>query len=81
MHWAGFQETCHVERPWMLDYLDKPWTTDTSLTRRILDWDCTPDLDILRKIPDILSYRKTDPKGWEERNKSRNERRFQYSDS
>ena len=69
-----------VERPWMLDYLDKPWTTDTSLTRRILDWDCTPELDILRKIPDILSNLKSDPKGWEERNTSRNERRFQYLD-
>ncbi|TFH21894.1 MAG: NAD(P)-dependent oxidoreductase [Bacteroidia bacterium] len=76
-----FSGNMPVERSWMLDYLDKPWTIDTSLTRRILDWDCTPELDILRKIPDILSNLKTDPKGWEERNKSRNERRFQYSDS
>jgi nucleoside-diphosphate-sugar epimerase len=67
------------ERPWMLDYVDKPWTTDTSKTRRILDWDCTPELGILRKIPDILSNLRTDPKGWEERNISRNERRFFYS--
>ena len=69
------------ERPWMLDYVDKPWTTDTSKTRRILDWDCTPELGILRKIPDIQSNLRTDPKGWEERNISRNERRFFYSGS
>jgi len=66
------------ERPWMLDYIDKPWTTDTRHTRRILDWDCTPELDILRRIPVILNNRRTNPLGWEERNISRNERRFVY---
>ncbi len=66
------------ERPWMLDYVDKPWTTDTSLTRRTLDWDCSPELDILKKIPDILTNFKRDPEGWEERNISRNGRRFSY---
>jgi hypothetical protein len=70
-----------IERPWMLEYADKPWNTDTSLTRRTLDWDCTPELGILRKIPDILSIRKSDPSGWEKRNISRNERRFFYSGS
>jgi nucleoside-diphosphate-sugar epimerase len=67
------------ERPWMLDYVDKPWTTDTSKTRRILDWDCTPELGILRKIPDILRNLKRDPEGWERRNIARNERCFYYS--
>jgi nucleoside-diphosphate-sugar epimerase len=70
-----------IERPWMLEYADKPWNTDTSNTRRTLDWDCTPELGILRKIPDILSIRKSDPSGWEKRNISRNERRFFYSGS
>ena len=69
------------ERPWMLDYVDRPWTTDTSKTRRILGWDCTPELGILRKIPDILSNLRTDPEGWEERNISRNERLYFYSGS
>jgi len=69
------------ERPWMLDYVDKPWTTDTSNTRRILDWDCRPELGLMRKITDIQNNLKTDPKGWEERNISRNERRFSYSGS
>jgi len=67
------------ERPWMLGYADKPWNTDTSMTRQILDWDCTPELGILRKIPDILDIFIKDPKEWEERNISRNERRFSYS--
>jgi nucleoside-diphosphate-sugar epimerase len=69
------------EHPWMLDYVDKPWTTDTSKTRRILDWDCTPELGILTKIPDIQGNFKRDRKGWEERNIARNERRFFYSGS
>jgi len=67
------------ERPWMLDYVDKPWTTDTTKTRQILDWDCNPDLSILKKIPDILRNLRMDPGDWEKRNISRNERRFSNS--
>ena len=68
-----------IEQPWMLDYVDKPWNTDTSRTRQILDWDCSPELGILRKIPDIMNKLKADPKGWGKRNIARNERRFSYS--
>ena len=78
---GSFTGQMPIERPWMLDYVDKPWTTDTSKTRRTLDWDCAPELGILRKIPDILSNLRMDPKGWEERNISRNERRFLYTGS
>ncbi len=70
-----------VERPWMLDFVDKPWTIDASKTKSILDWDCTPELSILNKIPDIHSNLTKDPKGWEKRNISRNERRFLYYSS
>lgn len=66
------------ERPWMLDYVDRPWIADTSKTKSTLDWDCTPELGILRKIPDILSNLRANPKGWEERNISRNEGRYLY---
>jgi nucleoside-diphosphate-sugar epimerase len=66
------------ERAWMLDYIDKPWTVDTRNTRRVLGWDCSPELDVLRRIPEILNKRRKNPKGWEERNISRNERRFSY---
>ena len=68
------------ERPWMLDYLDKSWNADTAKTREILHWDCTPGRGILQKIPEIMSILRKDPKGWESRNISRNERRFTYSD-
>jgi len=66
------------ERPWMLDYIDESWTIDTSKTRQILDWDCTPELDILRRIKVILNKRRKSPQGWDERNISRNERRYIY---
>ncbi|MCK5691656.1 MAG: NAD(P)-dependent oxidoreductase [Bacteroidales bacterium] len=66
------------ERPWMLEYADRPWNTDTRKTRQTLDWDCTPELGILSKIPNILNNFKADPKVWEEKNISRNERRFSY---
>jgi len=59
------------ERPWMLDYVDKSWYADTAITRRTLDWDCTPGLGILQKIPDIMSNLRKDPKGWESRKKSK----------
>ncbi|MCP5003463.1 MAG: NAD(P)-dependent oxidoreductase, partial [Planctomycetes bacterium] len=28
------------ERPWMMDYVDKPWIVDNSYTRKKLDWEC-----------------------------------------
>jgi nucleoside-diphosphate-sugar epimerase len=68
------------ERPWMLDYADMSWSVDNAITRRILNWDCTPGLGILQKIPEIMSNLRKDPKGWESKNISRNERRFNYSD-
>jgi nucleoside-diphosphate-sugar epimerase len=67
------------ERPWMMDYVDRPWTIDTSETRQILDWDCAPELGILVKIADILENLQLDPKGWKKRNIARNERRYSYS--
>ena len=67
------------ERPWMLDYVDKTWTADTAITRRILHWDCTPSMGILQKIPDIMSNLRKDPKVWEKRNRSRNKGCFAYS--
>jgi nucleoside-diphosphate-sugar epimerase len=76
---GGISGSRPVERPWMLGYVDKPWNTDTSRTRQILDWDCSPELGILRKIPDIMNNLKADPKGWKKRNISRNDRCYSYS--
>ncbi len=67
------------EHPWMMDYVDRPWTIDTSETRQILDWDCTPELGILVRIADILENFQLDPEGWKRRNIARNERRYSYS--
>ncbi len=69
------------ERAWMLDHVDKSWTIDTSKTKRILDWDCTPELGILMKITDIMSNLRKNPKGWEKRNILRNERHYSYLES
>jgi nucleoside-diphosphate-sugar epimerase len=78
---GAFSGHMPFERLWMLDHVDKPWRIDTSKTRQILDWECTPELNILKKIPDILNNLKKDPKNWEERNISRNERRYSYLES
>lgn len=68
-----------VERPWMLEFVDRPWNTDTTRTRRLLDWDCSPEFHILNRIPAILNHLKKDPTGWEKRNLSRNEGNFSYT--
>jgi len=66
-----FSGNMPFERPWMLEYVDRPWITNTEKTRQILDWDCTPELGILEKIHVIMKRRKDDLNWWEERNISR----------
>lgn len=77
---AWFSGRKPFERPWMLDYINESWTVNNDYTRKILQWDCTPDLHLLRRIPDILDKRKSNPTAWEERNISRLDRRYEYKE-
>ncbi len=72
--WGEISGNRSYERPWMLDYVDKPWNTDPGRTQRILDWTCTGESDILEKIPVIMGNRRAHPKVWAERERSRMER-------
>ena len=69
------------EQLWMLDCVDKPWQVDTTQTRKVLNWDCTPGLGVLDKIPIVLGNLKSNPQEWEERNRRRNEAGYSYSPS
>lgn len=74
--WGLISGNRSYERPWMLDYVDKPWNTDPGHTQRMLDWTCTGDSDILEKIQVIMNHRSAHPKVWEERETARMERRY-----
>lgn len=76
--WGEITGHGSYERPWMLNYVDKPWNTDPGHTQRILDWACTGESDILEKIPVIMKNRSASPGVWEEREIRRMERRYSY---
>jgi nucleoside-diphosphate-sugar epimerase len=67
------------ERPWMLDYVDRPWVADTTYTRNRLGWDCSESLQIRERIPVLLSHFHNDRPLWERRNRERATRRYSYS--
>lgn len=67
------------ERPWMLDYVDRPWVVDAAHTRRRLDWSCTAGLGILDRLPVILEHFLGDRPLWVHRNRVRTEGRYAYS--
>lgn len=67
------------ERPWMLEFVDRPWVTDVSHTQNRLGWSCSPGMGILERLPIILHRFKERRSTWIERNKRRNIGRYAYS--
>ncbi len=76
--WGFLTRNMPCERPWMLQYVDRPWVADTSRTRATLSWDCTPGLGILDRLPLILSRVHQDRRTWEKHNRARNALRYAY---
>lgn len=66
------------ERPWMLDYVDRPWRVESARTRAALSWACRPDREVLAKMPELVRRMQADPAGWDWRNIERNEARYAY---
>jgi nucleoside-diphosphate-sugar epimerase len=56
------------ERLWMLRYLDRALTIDSSGTRAALGWAPTPRLHILRRLPFMIAKMKGEPHEWTFRN-------------
>jgi nucleoside-diphosphate-sugar epimerase len=75
--WLG-KLTGHMpdERPWMMDYADKPWKVDNSTTREVLDWEPNPENDILASVPRLAHKFTNQREAWERRKIRRNSRRF-----
>jgi len=57
-----------LEKPWMVEYIDKKLTIDASVTFNALNWKPTPRYHILRRLLFITEKMITHPKNWEFRN-------------
>ena len=57
------------ERPWMLKYLDKKLSIDSSFTRKALKWAPTRRLSIQRRLLYLIEKMKSDPEAWHSKNK------------
>jgi nucleoside-diphosphate-sugar epimerase len=66
------------ERPWMLEYVDRPWVVDTTYTRRKLGWSCAVGMGVVDRLPTMVEHFKRDRCTWEHRNRLRNEGRYAY---
>jgi nucleoside-diphosphate-sugar epimerase len=56
------------ERPWMMDYVDRPLVVDASRTHEVLGWSPTPRLHVLRRVLFMIENMKADPYEWDKRN-------------
>ncbi len=68
------------ERPWMLNFVDRPWVVDTSITQKKLNWRCSPGMGILERLPVILKRYEAQRRDWIQRNIRRNKGGYSYSD-
>lgn len=57
------------ERPWMIKYLDKKLSIDSSYTRKTLNWSPTKRLSIQRRLLYLIEKMKSDPTAWHSKNK------------
>ncbi|HPS77499.1 MAG TPA: NAD(P)-dependent oxidoreductase [Thermoanaerobaculaceae bacterium] len=58
------------ERPWMARYIDLEMTVDASRTRERLDWSPRPRLEILRRLPFLLTNFRLDVQEWNRLNRA-----------
>ena len=63
------------ERPWMLDFVDLKLDVDATTTYRRMNWSPSPELHILKRIPNMLKNKKTHPEEWKHRNEWREKRK------
>ena len=76
--WGKITGRMPDERPWMMDYADKPWKVDNSTTREILDWEPNTDNDILASLPRLAGKFANQREAWVRRKIRRILRQFLY---
>ncbi len=58
------------EKSWMIKYIDKKLNVDSSLTRKILEWEPAPRYHITRRLLFILEKMKSHPDEWHLKNEA-----------
>ena len=66
------------ERAWMINYVDRPLRVDTTYTRNKLDWEPTPGLHILERLPVLMHNFVNHYRKWDTRNVKRNDQNYDY---
>lgn len=79
MIFGSFVNKMPFEQIWMLKFIDYPWIVDNSFTQKKLGWHCSPDMDILERLPVILKHYNEQKQIWTERNIIRNLGEYFYS--
>jgi nucleoside-diphosphate-sugar epimerase len=67
------------ERAWMINFVDRPIRVDTAYTRKKLDWNPTPGLHILERLPVLMKNFTNQHRQWDARNIRRNEQEYEYN--
>jgi nucleoside-diphosphate-sugar epimerase len=58
------------ERQWMARYIDQAMNIDASRTRGRLDWSPRPRLEVVRRLPFLLTNMRLDPQEWNRLNRA-----------
>ena len=69
-----------IERQWMFKFTDRTFNIDNTYTRSQLDWDCDPERDILKKLPELCAQMESDRQVWRMRNELRFGRQYDWVD-
>ncbi len=59
------------EQPWMAQYIDRPWVTDSRATEQKLGRLPGAGIELLDRLPAMVGNRMRDPGQWERRNRRR----------
>jgi nucleoside-diphosphate-sugar epimerase len=66
------------EKPWMMNYIDRPWTVDTRHTREKLGWKAAPGYGLLERLPVLMERFTSQRKKWEKYNRRRIAGEYHY---
>jgi len=64
------------EQKWMLEYIDMPIIVNSTYTQNLLDWN--PNINLIDKLPHILSLYKHNRTEWNLRQNNRMNHNYQY---
>lgn len=66
------------EKLWMCDYIDKPIIADPSYTHQLLEWKPSPELDLIKCLPGMITKFKTQKETWNLKQFQRESHNYTY---